>query len=72
MDIDTCPHKLCTLEKLGHGETNVKVGSGHCFVVLGVRVRVLTMIIGRHSNANFVWTSMMFVLIKGKYSLIFM
>ena len=43
---------------------NVKVGSGHVFVVLGARVRVLTTINGCHSNANFPWTPMMLILGK--------
>ena len=35
---------------------NVKVKSGHVFVVLGAHVRVLSPIIGCHSNANFACT----------------
>ena len=34
-------------------EIAVKVGSGYVFVMLGVRVRVLTPINGCHRNVNF-------------------
>ena len=44
-------------------EKHVNVGSDHAFVVLGVHVRVLTLIKGCHSNASFACTSMMFTLV---------
>ena len=35
------------------------MGSGHILIMLGACVRVLTLINGSHSNANFTQTSMM-------------
>lgn len=35
-------------------EVFIKVGRGHVFAMLGAHVRVMTPIIGCHSNANFV------------------
>ena len=51
---------------------NVKVGSGHAFVVLWAHVRVSTPLNGCHSAAHFAWTPMMIILIKVKYVLMFM
>ena len=54
MDIYPYTHVLCSLEEIEHGQKKmVKVGSGHCFVGLGVCVRVLTPITGHHSNVSF-------------------
>ena len=43
---------------------NVKVGSDHVFVVLGVQVSGLTPIKACHFNANFAWASKMFILVQ--------
>jgi hypothetical protein len=42
----------------------VKLGSGHGFVVLGTDVKVFTPINGCHTNANFAWTPTLFILVK--------
>jgi hypothetical protein len=48
------------------------VGNSHVFVVLGVRVRMLTPINVCHFNANFAWTSKIFILVKIIYFWMFM
>lgn len=54
MDIYLETHESCNLEVMRMWKKNdVKVGSDRVFVVLGVRVRVLTLINDCHSVANF-------------------
>lgn len=47
-------------------------GRWSCLCWVGTCVGVLTPIYGRHSNAKFAWTLMMFILVKVKYFLILM
>lgn len=42
----------------------LKVDNGHGFVVLGFHARVWTPINGCHSNANFAWTTIMYILVR--------
>ena len=67
MDMYPHTHAVCNLEMIRMCKKFIKVGSGHVFVVLGALVTVLTPISGCHSNANFAWASMIFILVKVKY-----
>ena len=62
----TYPHtrNLCNFESIIMWKKGVKLGSGHGLVVLGAHVKVSTPVNGCHSNANFAWTSMLFILTK--------
>ena len=46
-------HELGNLEMIRMWDKNVKVGSGHVFVVLGAHVRVFNPLNDYHSNAHF-------------------